>query len=151
MSEECKKFVEQAEVESKRGDHNLSAERWSSAGFCFSDDQNYVRASECFVKSSEESLLGKNRAGASDSLLYALMVLHRSGNKKEATNIIKIADSKGLGGMESIKFAKSFSKAAESGNKKSMQEACNQFSHIIEDNYWLKKTLGKMGMETSFS
>jgi hypothetical protein len=151
MSEECKKFMEQAEIESKKGDHNLSAERWSSAGFCYSDEQNYAKASECFVKSSEESLLGKNRAGASDSLLYALIVLHRSGNKKEAANVIKVADSKGLGGMESIKFAKSFSKAAEGGNKKSMQEACNQFSHIIEDNYWLKKMLGKMGMEVSFS
>jgi hypothetical protein len=138
-------------VESKRGDHNLSAERWSSAGFCYSDIEDYVKSSECFVKSSEESILGKNRAGASDSLLYALMVLMRSGSKKEASNIIKTADSKGLGGMESVKFAKSFAKAAEGGNKKAMQEACNQFSHVIEDNYWLKKTLGKMGMETSFS
>ncbi|WXG42549.1 MAG: hypothetical protein WED04_00320 [Promethearchaeati archaeon SRVP18_Atabeyarchaeia-1] len=151
MSEECKKFVEQAEAESKRGDHSLSAERWNSAGFCFSDTEDFPKASDCFAKSSEESIAGKNRTGASDSILNAVVVLLRSAKKKEASDLIKTADSKGLGGMESMKFAKSFVKAAESGKKKAMQETCNQFSHIIEDNYWLKKTLGKLGMETSFS
>jgi len=151
LSEECRKFAEQAEAEAKRGDHNLVAERWGSAGFCYADLEDFARASECFIKSGEESILGKNKTGASNSLLYAVIILLRSGNKKEAPNVIKIADSKGLGGIESMKFAKSFLKATESGNKKAQQEACNQFSHIIEDNYWLRKTLGKMGFETSFS
>jgi hypothetical protein len=150
LSEECKKFIDEAEKESKKGDHTLSAERWISAGFCYSDIEDFVKASDCFTKSSEESILGKNKTGASDSLLYAAIALLRSKNKKDVSNIIKTADSKGLGGMESTKFAKSFAKAADGGNKKAMQEACNQFSHIIEDNYWLKKMLGKLGMETSF-
>ena len=151
MSEECRKFAEQAEVEAKKGDHNLTAERWSSAGFCYADVEDFAKECECFIKSGEESVLGKNKTGASDTLLYALIVLLRSGNKKEAANVIKMADSKGLGGIESMKFAKAFLKAAESGSKKGQQEACKQFSHIIEDNYWLRKMLQKMGFETSFS
>jgi hypothetical protein len=42
-------------------------------------------------------------------------------------------------------------KAFESGKQNEKQAACNKFSHIIEDNYWLRKTLGKMGVSVSSS
>jgi hypothetical protein len=151
LSEECKKFVLEAEAEANRGDHALAAERWNNGGFCYSDIEDFPKASECFLKSSEESLKGKNKTGASDSLLYAIMVLLRSGNKKQALEVIKTSDTKGLGGMESTKFAKDFVKAFESGKQNEKQAACNKFSHIIEDNYWLRKTLGKMGVSVSSS
>jgi hypothetical protein len=79
------------------------------------------------------------------------MVLLRSGNKKQASEIIKTVETKGLGGMESSKFAKEFLKAFESGKQDAKQAACDKFSHIIEDNYWLRKTLGKMGVTVSSS
>ncbi len=151
MSEECKKFTEEAEMEANKGDHNLSAERWNNGGFCYSDIEDLTKASECFLKSSDESLKGKNKTGASDSFLYAIMVLLRSGNKKQASEVIKSADTKGLGGMESTKFAKDFFKAVESGKQDAKQSACDKFSHILEDNYWLRKTLGKMGVSVSSS
>lgn len=151
MSEQCKKFAEEAEAEANKGDHSLSAERWTNAGFCYSDTEDFAKASESFLKSADESIKGKNKAGASDSLLNAMMVLLRSGNKKQASEIIKTVDTKGLGGMESAKFAKEFLKAFESGKQDAKQATCAKFSHVISDNYWLRKTLGKMGVTVSSS
>lgn len=151
MSEQCRKFTEEAATEANKGDHSLSAERWTNAGFCYSDVEDYLKASESFLKSADESIIAKNKAGASDSLLYAIIVVLRSGNKKQASEIIKTFDAKGLAGMESAKFAKEFLKAFESGKQDAKQTACDKFSHIIEDNYWLRKTLGKMGVLVSSS
>jgi hypothetical protein len=151
LSEECKKFTEEAETEANKGDHSLSAERWNNAGFCYSDAEDFPKAAESFLKSADECIKAKNRAGASDSLLYSIMVLLRSGNKKQASEIIKTVDSKGLGGMESAKFAKEFLKAVENGKQDAKQSACDKFSHIIQDNYWLRKTLGKLGVTISSS
>jgi hypothetical protein len=149
LSGECGSFVVEAESEAKRGDHSLSAERWRSAGFCYSDAGDFVKASECFKNSAEESLKGKNKTGASDSLLCASMVLIRSGKKEEASTIIKLAESKGLGGTDNMKFAADFLKAVISGDKNAKQKVRDQFSYLIEDNYWLRKTLEKMGVSSS--
>jgi Tfp pilus assembly protein PilF len=151
LSEQCKKFTEEAETEASKGDHSLSAERWTNAGFCYSDAEDFAKASESFLKSADESIKAKNKAGASDSLLYAVMVTLRSGNKKQASEIIKTVDAKGLAGMESAKFAKEFLKAFETGKQDTKQSACNKFANIIADNYWLRKTLGKMGVTVSAS
>jgi hypothetical protein len=151
LSEQCKKFTEEAETEANKGDHSLSAERWTNAGFCYSDAEDFLKASESFLKSADESIKAKNRAGASDSLLYSMVVLLRSGNKKQASETVKTIDTKGLGGMESAKFAKEFLKAFESGKQDAKQSARDKFSHIIEDNYWLRKTLEKMGVTASSS
>jgi len=146
---ECENFVVEAEAEAKRGDHNLSAEKWKSSGFCYSDVGDFAKASECFRNSAEESLKAKNKTGASDSFLCAAMVSLSSGNREEASNAIKIAESKGLGGTDNIKFAASFLKAASSTDKNARKKVCDQFSFLIEDNYWLRKTLEKMGVSTS--
>lgn len=149
MSSECENFVAEAEAEAKRGDHSLSAERWKNGGFCFSDVGNYVKASECFQNSAEESLKGKNKAGASDSLLCAVIMYLRSGKQVEASNVVKAAETKGLGGTDNIKLATSLLKAVSSKDKSAKQKVYDQFSFLIEDNYWLRKTLEKMGVSTS--
>jgi len=149
LSEECKKFIAEAEAEAKTGDHTIAAERWRSAGFCYSDIGDFAKACECFRNSAEESLKGKNKTGASDSLLCAVIVSLRSGNREEASNVVKIAESKGLSGTDNIKFAANLLRAVSSGDKNAKQKVCDQFSFLIEDNYWLKKTLEKMGVSTS--
>nr|MDO8097891.1 hypothetical protein [Candidatus Njordarchaeota archaeon] len=149
MSEECNKFIAEAEAEAETGDHTLAAERWRSAGFCYSDIGDFAKASECFRNSAEESLKGKNKTGASDSLLCAIIISLCSENREEASNVIKIAESKGLSGTDNIKFAASLLKAIVRGDKDAKQKACDQFSFLIEDNYWLRKTLEKMGLSTS--
>jgi len=149
LSEECNRFIAEAEAEAETGDHTLAAERWKSAGFCYSDVGDFAKASECFRNSAEESLKGKNKAGASDSLLCAIIVSLRSENQEEASNVVKIAESKGLSGTDNIKFAVSLLKAAIGGDKGAKQEACDQFSFLIGDNYWLRKTLEKMGLSAS--
>nr|MDO8135116.1 hypothetical protein [Candidatus Njordarchaeum guaymaensis] len=151
MSEECKKFIAEAEAEAKTGDQTIAAERWRSAGFCYSDIGDFAKASECFRNSAEESLKGKNKTGASDSLLCAVIVSLRSGNREEASNVVKIAESKGLSGTDNMKFAANLLKAVSSGDKNAKQKVCDQFSFLIEDNYWLRKTLEKMGVSTSFA
>lgn len=146
LSDECKNFTEEAEAEAKTGDHTITAERWKSAGFCYSDTKDFSKASQCFLNSAEESIKGKDKTGASDSFLCATIILLRSGNKEEASKAVKLADTKGLGGTDNIKLGKELIKVIEGGNKKAKQEIYAKFSYLIEDNYWLRKTLDKMGI-----